>query len=194
MKNIILFTSICLVCAACYNYDSYQEEFDREVQPTFQLAEGTLPAYANGKDTIEVQVKFHPGSNSDLVLVNFSVDDGVFLENGKNTFSSSELTRVGDDLVIRGTWQTTTTAGEHFVSVEVPKVFKTRRRVIFDKSYPSAIGISHDKAGVRNGFSDEITLTASLRSELGLPNKGTKVVFEVADTISSLESTLFREV
>ena len=193
MKNKISIFLLILVSSSCYDYKEYFDSLDQNLLPKVLL----LPSVeervsANGNDSLEIRVIFPLGSSRDLVKVNFSTTEGVFLENLKAEFSSTELRRKDDEFFVRAILKSTTNKGPHYLTVEVPEILKTIRPINYAQSYPASISIGKNKFAVQRTFADEIQLTAKLLAAKGLPTSGTAVEFIVADSLSSNSSNHFR--
>lgn len=191
MKNLIKLFLVSLIFCSCYDYQDYFEKRDPSLRNTVEFSTGAL---ANGMDSVLIKVYFPPGPNPELVKVNFTTREGVFIENSKSEFSSSILRWDDSNMnpYISATIKSTTKKGSFPITIEVPDVFRTIRPVTFLTSYPNAIKTNKNKFAVSRSFKDEIQLIANLSALRGLPSEGTPVEFVVADSISSNNSSLFR--
>lgn len=194
MRKLTIILLIFLPLYSCYDYEEYFEKVDPKFRPAIVVSplKGVL---ANGVDSLKIKVFFPLAPNEEYVKVNFTTKEGVFFENNKAEYTSSELYRDGPNSTnayIFATLKTTTKKGRHFISIEVPEVTKRILFIDFLASYPSKIATNKDKFAVSRTFEDEIQLIANLSALEGLPSEGTSVEFVVADSLSSTNSRLFR--
>lgn len=189
----ILFPLFALTLFACYDVNvpsAKKRETIRHLRPVFEPAD-SIPA--SGIDTMVVKVPFPHFPMMDSLTIKFLSSEGVFIENNKNEFSTSELRNENGTYFVRARLRSSTNVGKYQMTVELPNErVKITVPFSFSQSYADAITTDKNKFSVESTETDEIQLTASLRSGKGYPHTGTEVEFIVADTISSKTSKWFR--
>ncbi len=194
MKKIKILILI-LPLVACYDTRDRLDEFDTDLLPQIEFDPAPF-VNANGSDTMTIKMVFPIASDFDKIKGTFTTSVGTFIENGEKTFTTSRRTVEDIDglkFILTARLLSTTTAGSFEVLFEAPEITWFREQnILFQRAFPTGISTSASKFAVARGFTDEIQLSASLKSGNGKASKGTAVEFIVADSLSSNSSTRFR--
>lgn len=186
MKKLLVITFVVIVgLYSCYDVDKFIEK--RKVQqPPRVNFDPSIGVLANGVDTLNLQVIFPIAPVMDCTLVNFTVTEGVFFENKKQTYTTSDVYRnANQQYMMYAKVKSSTLSGTHYATFEMPKFFKVTLPMEFRRALPKTISTDKNKFAVKATLTDEIQLVANLKSERGLPSNGTVVRFVIADSIKS---------
>ena len=192
MKAKIYLLFSALAFTSCYDVEKYVEKKNTSTLPYVRLSP-SIGVLANGSDSLEVRVIFPDRPSKESSAVTFSTTEGVFIENNKAEYTSSEIRRdtLIDSLYVVAHIKATLSQGTHTLTVTIPEVLKGQIGFQFRASNPETLTTDKSKFGVATGFRDEIQLIANARKKKGLPHKGTRIEFSV-EGFTPENSTMFR--
>lgn len=151
---------------------------------------------ADGRDFANLTVYFPERSEPSLVKAKFTTSSGIFAQNGLSVFvdSSSSVNESTFQRELNVQLISSTEVGSHLVTIEIAHNNQRTNKIFsFVRAYPTTIDTKTSKTAVKNDFIDSIELIAQMTSSRGIPSQGSKVEYIVADSISSNESVLFKE-
>lgn len=189
-KLYLLFSALAFT--SCYDVEEYLKKKSESKLPTVTLSP-SIGALANGKDLLEVKVSFETLPDKKSSTVTFSTTEGVFIENDKSEYTSSQIRKdtLTNEFYAIARIRATVNKGNHIVTVTVPNVPKIQVGFQLRPSYPTALTTDKNKFGVARGFRDEIQLIANAKADSALPSKGTRIEFSV-EGFTPENSNMFR--
>ncbi|HEY1055741.1 MAG TPA: hypothetical protein VGE24_11415, partial [Emticicia sp.] len=133
------------------------------------------------------------------IKASFTTKEGIFTENGKAEYSSSEYRLVSsgpvgnrslDSIYISAHLKSTVNEIQFPLYFEVPDIdWKRDIQITFAKAYPASVTTDKNKFGVIAGYKDEIQLIANVKAKKGLASKGTPVEFIINGSSGALSSS-----
>ncbi|MEP1032359.1 hypothetical protein [Ekhidna sp.] len=194
MKKLLIIL-LCLPLGACYDTFDRLDQFNTDLLPKVRF-EPSASVRANGVDTVTLKLLFPLASDRDKIKAMFTTKVSSFVENGEMKYTASRVTVEDIDglhYVLTARMVSTTSPGEFELLFEATEInWWASSNLTFRRAHPASISTSASKFSVAIGFTDEIQLSANLKSGSGIASKGTEVEYIVADSLSSASSNRFR--
>lgn len=192
MKRLIL---LCLVLVACHdpsNFDPDKIDIDTVIE-----IEGPADITADGASTIKIRGHIPEEADEEHKKIKFEISSGTLIDGLKSGTSlevdiDGDTTRNGRNTrFAEVTLKSTTNNGSIIVQATITD-FETRKTITLDRANPDSVSVATSRLGIARGFSEELTITAQIHRDTGIPTAGVAIEFSVrradGQVISSTEN------
>lgn len=173
MKNLSKTIGLVVVFSiflACFNEQDYDLVNPKDL---LNIESHIQTAKADGADIVNVTITLNPKIEKSKKIVILKTSLGTFIS-GKG---DSIVLKEDDQLKFTGQL-VSTKIGQASLSAKIGNyVVKDENQVTFTRAYPVQISASVDSFAIKSNFQNELKITASMRSERGIPTQGQKVIF-----------------
>ena len=170
LLNTLMLIATILMIFSCFNEEDY-DQVDPKDLLTFD--DHIQTAIANGSDIVNVTVSVDSKISIAKRIIIFKTTLGSFVS-GK-----------GDSIVVKGDYNPklsakliSTKSGIANISAKIDNYTVTDSKpIFFDRAYPVQLTARVDSFAIRNNYKSEIIITATMKSDEGIPSQGQSVTF-----------------
>ncbi len=192
MKRLILLFLIFVACHDPSNFNPDKIDIDAVIE-----IEGPTGITADGVSTIKIRGHIPEAADEEHKKIKFEISSGTLIDGLKSGNSlevdiDGDTTRNGRNTrYAEVTLKSTTSSGSILVQATITD-FETRKTITLDRADPDSISVATSRLGIARGFSEELTITAQIHRDPGIPSAGAEVEFSVrragGNVISSTEN------